>query len=223
MSYTPNSHELDFEIGAFGSRIKKGFKKVSKGVGKVADVTIAKPTAFVGGLVGGKKGRRFGEKLGKGLAKVTTIGTVAGIGGAAAPALAGAAPAILTGVAGKKLIGRKKRKFATLPASKKSKTIHKRRSKSRHPKSLQSRKSTCTNSALAAEVAAKLVSKLGGPITQANRALKLAELQREATFEHRKLMSDAEFRKKVLSGIVSLAESGNQNCGRTVKVLMGRA
>lgn len=220
MSYNPNPTHIDFEIGAFGGKLKKGFKKLSKGVGKVADITIAKPTALIGGMVGGKKGRRFGEKLGKGLAKATTVGTVAGIGGAAAPALAGAAPAIATGLVGKKLLGKKHHRPSSEPSTKpghRARPHHAKR-RAKHHKA-----KTHHNSKLAAEVVAMLVAKLGGPIEKANRALKLAELQREATFEHRKLMSDAEFRNIVLSNLVSLAKAGNQSCERTVRVLVGRS
>lgn len=74
---------------------------------------------------------------------------------------------------------------------------------------------------LAKLVAAQLVAKLGPPIQEANRALKLAELQREATYEHKRLMTDSEFRRKVLGHLTAKAALGNASCERTIRVIMG--
>lgn len=233
MSYYPNEDELDFELGILGG-LKKAAKGIGKGLKKVTDLTIVKPSAAIGGAIGGKKGRALGEKLGKITEKATLFGTGAGVAGVAAPALLAASPAL--GVAA---IAKKKRKKGKKGKKRErseggseghlggglQKAIH----KMRHPaeqaeKAIkrQKRDKSSSDNALAAKVAAELVAKLGKPLKDANKALKLADLQRTATYEHQKLMSDAEFRKKVLSGIAQLAAQGDESCARTVRVVLGR-
>ncbi len=70
-------------------------------------------------------------------------------------------------------------------------------------------------------VAAKLVSQLGPPIDEANKILNKFALQRQATYEHRKLMSDSEFRRKVLEHIAVKAKGGNKACRRTLSFFRG--
>jgi hypothetical protein len=216
MGYDPQNDMLDFEIGSFGSV----FRKAKRGLGKVTQATITKPSMMIGKAIGGKRGEAIGKKLGGFTSKVTTLGVGAGAAGVAAglaPALAPIGVPVATALAAKKLLGRKgghpiasgvKRLLGPKPKSRvRTRVIRKR----------------CTNDkTLAAQVGAMLVAKLGGPIHEANKALKMAELQREATYEHRKLMSDANFRKAVLGGITKLAAGGNTECQRTIKVLVGR-
>ncbi len=217
--YSPQNDELDFEIGSFGSVMKKGFKKAAKGLDKVTELTITKPSMMIGKMVGGKKGEAIGKKLGGFTSMVTKLGVGAGAAGAVAPLLASptALTAVAAGIAGKKIKDAKKKKAKRKAAAKK-KPAPKKAKASAKPKT----KNTCGTNAEAAKVAALLVSKLGGPLNEANKALRLAELQRQATFEHKKLMSDGEFRKKVLTGITTLAAEGNGACERTIRVLVGR-
>ena len=217
MSYSPQNDELDFEIGALGDRLKKGFKKVGKVVTKVTDATIVKPSMMIGGAIGGKKGRELGRKLGKLTQKATHLGLGAGAAGVAAPILTGptAVTAIAAGVAGKKL----KKKFG----KKKKVNVHAQTKVAAKAKAAGYKPSKCAcDKNEAAKVGALLVSKLGGPLSEANKLLKLAELQRTATYEHKKLMSDAEFRKTVLQGIANMAANGDGACTRTIRVIMGR-
>jgi hypothetical protein len=60
---------------------------------------------------------------------------------------------------------------------------------------------------------------LGGPLTNANAILAKQELQNQATYEHHKLMSDAEFRRRVLELLTAKAARGNQTCKRTANLL----
>lgn len=204
--YDPQHGALDFEIGAFGDRLKKFGKKLKKGVTKFTDYTIVKPHEYIGSMVGGKK---FGRKLGKFTQKVTHLGLAAGAAGAA-PTLA---TAIGAGVAGKKI-----KKALT-----KRKTAQKKPAKAKkRPVSKSSTTRPCCDNAEAAKVAALLTKSLGGPLGQANAALKLAAIQRKATAEHARLMTESEFRKKVLAGIANMAADGNTACERTVRVILGR-
>lgn len=222
MSYNPQAETLDFEIGAFGDRFKKAMKKVGKGLNKVTHATITKPSMMIGKAIGGKKGEALGKKLGGFTSTVTKIGVGAGAAGALAPLAASplGVTAITAGVAGKlgkKLLKKKKAK-ARVKTEAKVKAKHKKK------KSVGfiQKKTKCGDNAQAAKVAALLVKKLGGPLSSANKALKLAELQRQATYEHKKLMTDGDFRKKVLGAITTLAATGDAGCERTIRVLVGR-
>ena len=231
MSYRPNENELDFEIGILGG-LKKVAKGAVKGLKKVTDVTIVKPSEMIGGAIGGKKGAKIGRSLGKITEKATLLGTGAAAAGVAVPVLGAAAP----GLAGAALMKKKRKKGNKGKAERDEQEAHSEKggfggvlNKMRHPaeraamavkKAKASRKSS--DNALAAKVAADLVGKLGGPLAEANKALKLAELQRTATYEHTKLMKDADFRKKVLAGIASLAAHGDEGCQRTIKVIVDR-
>lgn len=77
---------------------------------------------------------------------------------------------------------------------------------------------TCKND-MAKLVAAKMIAELGPPLNEANRALAKLELQRQATYEHKKLMTDAEFRRKVLGFIAGKAATGNKSARRTISCL----
>ena len=71
-------------------------------------------------------------------------------------------------------------------------------------------------------VTAKLVAELGPPLSSANKTLAKMDLQRIATYEHNKLMRDADFRKKVLTLLAEKAANGNQSCMRTIRVILQR-
>jgi len=231
--YDPQHNDnLDFEMGSFGSFVKGAVKGGAKVLGKVTDATITKPSMMIGKAIGGKKGEAIGKKLGGFTSTVTKLGVGAGAVGALAPLAGAIAPVgvpvatamlakrALGSKAGKSFLGRKggvstKAHFSAEAAREKSKA------RKSSPKPGYVAKKTDDN-ALAAKVAAMLVAKLGGPLAEANKALKLADLQRTATFEHKKLMSDADFRKKVLAGIAQAASEGNASCQRTIRVLVQR-
>lgn len=235
MSYNPQRDSLDFEIGAFGDRLKKGFKKASKAIDTVTDATITKPSAFIGKTIGGKKGEAIGRKLGGFTSKVTKVGVGAGVAGAALPLAGAALPLALSpaGMAvGGSLLGKKLkskgrlRVGASISAKARGKMAGRKGGMSIHAglDRLRRKSKPCkADNALAAKVAAVLVAKLGGPLNQANKALRLADLQRTATYEHKRLMSDADFRKKVIAGLTSMAAAGDVGCKRTIQVLVGRS
>ncbi len=85
-------------------------------------------------------------------------------------------------------------------------------------KSKKAGECTC-KSELVKLVAGKLVAELAPPLDSANKMLKKAELQRAATYEHQKLMRDAEFRRKVLEFISRKAKKGNRSCQRAIFAL----
>lgn len=225
MSYNPQAETLDFEIGAFGDRLKKGFKKATKVLDKVTHATITKPSMMIGKAIGGKKGEAWGKKLGGITSMATKVGVGAGAAGALAPILTGptAITALTAGAAGKigkKVLGKKKKKVRVkAKGTAKTKASAK---KKKSPGFIQKKKSSSCDNKQAAKVAALLVEKLGKPLASANKHLKLAELQRQATYEHNKLMTDSEFRKKVLGAITTMAASGDLGCERTIRVLVGR-
>jgi len=217
--YDPQESALDFEIGSLWSKAKKGLNKVT-------DLTIVKPSAAIGGAIGGKKGRKLGEKLGKFTALATKVGVGAGAAGVAAglaPAIAPVGVPVATAMLAKKHFSSSKKK-AKAAINKvmlgKGKATSKPKAKPKAKASHSSKSST--DNALAAKVAAMLVAKFGGPLGEIGKAIKLADLQRTATYEHKKLMSDADFRRAVLSGIAGAAKNGNQDCQRTIRVLVGR-
>lgn len=227
MGYNPQQSDLDFEdieLGRFGDRLKKGFKAVGKGLDKVTEATITKPSMMIGKAIGGKKGEAIGKKLGGFTSKVTKLSTGAAL---AAPLIPlAASPTVLTtagtvaahGIAAKKLLAKKKKAKVKTHAKAKAKAPAKAKSGAR-----KSSSGACVgDNALAGRVAAMLVEKLGGPLGNVDAALKLAQLQRQATYEHNKLMGDADFRKKVLAALTAMAAMGDQSCTRTVRVLMGR-
>jgi hypothetical protein len=237
--YDPQlAEDLDFEMGAFGAKLKKGLKKINKGIGKVTNAILVKPSAAIGKAIGGKKGEAIGRKLGKIAAFGTKVATGAALAPALIPAVSAAAPAIAGAVAAKKIKANKakaaKAKTAKVNANgNMSVEAH----ADTHAKLAKTGKlfkklkpafsaaisgSADTDNALAAQVGATLVAKLGKPLDDANKQLQLADLQRTATYEHNKLMADSEFRKKVLTGIANLAAAGNAECSRTVRVLMSK-
>ena len=235
---------LDFEIGGIIDSVKKIGKGAAKAVGKVTDATITKPSMMIGKAIGGKKGEAIGKKLGGFTAKVTNLGVAAGAAGLAA----GAAPAVLGTVApamaAKKLLGSSSSGKSSSSVAKAASNVVKtfagdtKMAGAALTKSLAASgiapaaalaasgmtlaDARSNDNALAAKVGAMLVKQLGGPLSDANKALQLAELQRQATYEHKKLMGDAEFRKKVLTGIATVAAKGDAGCQRTIRVLVGR-
>jgi hypothetical protein len=229
--YDPQlADDLDFEMGSFGSKLKKGLKKVNKGISKVTNAVLVKPSAAIGKAIGGKKGEAIGRKLGKIAAFGTKVATGAALAPALIPAVSAAAPAIAGAVAAKKIKAKKAKAAKANAEGKMSVDAHvDAHAKMAKTSKVFKRAFTPTVSAsadldnqAAAQVGAVLVSKLGGPLDSANKSLQLAELQRTATYEHNKLMADSEFRKKVLAGIANLAAAGNAECSRTVRVLMSK-
>lgn len=224
MSYNPQPSNLDFEMGNLLDKAKGALNKVT-------EYTITKPSMMIGGAIGGKKGRELGKKIGGFTSTVTKLGVGAGAAGLAAglaPALAPIGVPVATALLAKKALGKGKLgRGLTRAVSGGEKMLGAESGGHAGNKggvSLRARASHrgSGGNEIAAKVAALLVAKLGGPINEANKAIKLAELQREATYEHRKLMTDADFRKTVLEAITKLAVDGDRNCQRTIKVLVGR-
>lgn len=174
-----------------------------------------------------KKHKKFGRRLKRGLKAIATGGmseaaraakkTKLGrkiMRGAAAVFTGGASEAIRA--AKKKKLGRKVMRGA------KSLISHEMRAKHYIDKikSKPAGHCTCQND-LARTVAAKLVAELGPPLNEANRAIAKLELQRRATYEHQRLMNDADFKRKVLTFIAQKAANGNQSAKRTISCLRG--
>jgi hypothetical protein len=234
--YDPQlAEDLDFEMGSFGSKLKKGLKKVNKGISKVTNAVLVKPSAAIGKAIGGKKGEAIGRKLGKIAAFGTKVATGAALAPALIPAVSAAAPAIAGAVAAKKIKAKKAKAAKAKVNANGNMSVaahvdtHAKLAKTGNLfKKLKPAFSASisggsdSDNALAAQVGATLVAKLGKPLDDANKQLQLADLQRTATYEHNKLMADSEFRKKVLTGIANLAAAGNAECSRTVRVLMSK-
>ena len=223
MSYEPQ-HESEFEgeeLGRFGSRLKKGFKKVGKGF-----VTLhSKPAELIGGAIGGKKGARFGKKL----------GTFAAMG-AAAPIVAGAAPVLLSSPTAMTALGaaalarraRGKGVFTKKPL------IGRRRSAPMPPpggavqegrvrlRIRDKKKSSAGDKAFAAAVVRGLMARLGPQLGKTNKMLKTADQQRQATWEHHAITNTRAFRRHVLKALTAQAAAGCPTSQRTVRVLLGR-
>jgi len=215
--YDPQESALDFEIGSLWDKAKKGLNKIT-------DLTIVKPSEMIGGLVGQKK---LGRKLGKFTASVTKLGVGAGAAGVAAglaPALAPVGVPVATLMAAKHFAKSKSKARKAIADVMHGRAKAKRPSGGTVQKHSGKRHTSkaSTDKALAAQVAAMLVAKFGGPLGEIGKAVKLADLQRTATYEHKKLMSDADFRRAVLGGIAHAAKGGNQDCQRTIRVLVGR-
>lgn len=230
--YDPQSDSLDFEIGSFGSFVKGVGKGALKGLNKITEYTITKPSMMIGKAIGGKKGEAIGKKLGGFTSTVTKLGVGAGALGALAPIAGAIAPVgvpVATAMLAKRALkskagkGRKAGKtFMGRKGGMSTKAHFSAKAKAKHSKTPGFVPKSSADNALAAKVAALLVSKLGGPLNEANKALRLADLQRTATYEHKKLMSDSDFRKKVLAGISLAAAGGNADCQRTIRVLVQR-
>lgn len=207
--YKPQEDDMDFEmeLGSIMGKLKKG-------LGKVGNAVFVKPSEKIGGMIGGKKGAKIGRMLGKGA--MYTTGAAAAAPLLASPTVHAAALTGGTIMAGKKLLGGKGKAKAKAKAKGKAKAKAKGGS--------SCKKSDCASTnAMAARVAADLVKRFGGPLGEINRALAFADTQRQATYEHQRLMSDSEFRRKVLGGIALQAGNGNPACERTIRVIMGRA
>lgn len=168
-----------------------------------------------------KKRKKIGKKIGKAFKAVATGGFSLAAdtkaGKKAQKKLGKVGKAILTGGislavdAAKKKKNRKKIGSAVKSAAK---AVIER------VKSKPAGSCTCQND-LAKTVAAKLVAELGPPLNAANRALAKFELQRKATYEHKKLMNDSDFRRKVLTFIATKAACGNKSAQRTITCLRG--
>ena len=186
--------EIDYELGA--GKIRKKLKKAVKKIGKGIAVTAT------GGLAGA-------AMLAKKKAKKTKIAKKA-------KTIAAKAKAALT----------VKRPAAKKPAP--AKPVAKKAAPSKPApkivKAVQAKSAgqCCDKDELARLVTAKLVTQLGPPLDAANKVLKRFELQNTATYEHKKLMSDADFRRKVLTMLATKAANGNTSCERTIRVIMGK-
>lgn len=187
-----------------GAKLKSAFKKI----GKVAAVVATGGIAAAPMLKKGKLGKKIMAKV-KGKAK------------AVIPKIAGKVKAKL-GLGGK-LLGKIKAKKAKKTAAKKKTTAKKPKLPS-IAKAVQKKPlSSCSNmEEMSKLVAAKLMVSLGTPVKSSNAILKKQDLQNQATYEHKKLMSDANFRRKVLTLLSKKAAEGNETCARTVRVIMAK-
>lgn len=165
-----------------------------------------------------KKVKKAFKKIGKGIAVTATGG------------LAGAAM-LAKKKAGKTKLGKKAKSLAakakaalTVKTTPKLSPTAKPAKAPRIVKTVQAKTAgqCCDKDELAKLVAAKLVAQLGPPLDAANKVLKRFELQNTATYEHKKLMSDADFRREVLTRLARGAANGNASCERTIRVIMGR-
>ena len=232
MSYEPGQ-DADFEgeeLGRFGSRLKKGLKKVGSGFVKLH----SKPTELVGRAIGGKKGAAIGRKIGR----------VAAFG-AAAPIVAGAAPAVLssptamTALTGAAIARRARGKgvFTKKPLIRGPLT---RRASTRRPSPAEMppgtavqegrlrlrvrdrSKSTASDKALARAVVKSLMAQIGPELSRTNKMLRTADTQRQASWEHRTITNTKAFRRHVLKMLAARAAAGCPDSTRTVRVLLGR-
>lgn len=195
MAYDPSvGADNDFEIGSF-------WDKIVGGIDKTIDYTFVKPTAMIAGAIGGKGAAKAVEKFGDIQKDIANPG---------------------------RLFSKKNRGVFKMFSGKKHRGIHSDPAHHKlvrvrvHPR-INHKSGKCSHSSnqQAASIAAMLVKTLGGPLNAANHALQLSSLQRRATYEHNKLMQDADFRKKVLRGIATLAAQGNAECDKTIKVMVG--
>ena len=203
--FRANAHELDFEddmselgAGRIGKKIKKKLKKVGKAFAVVSTGGLAAAP-----MLGKKlKKAKVVQKAKKALSVAKKAGAALGVNvsvkAKAKPAVKAAVKAALPPKATPRLV-----KAVTKVATKTAGDC----------KSMDE---------MAKLVAAQLVAKLGPPLTDANKILRKFELQRQATYEHKRLMTDEDFRRNVLSHLTAKAANGNQSCERTIRVLMGR-
>lgn len=189
---------FDEELGVSAKRkkrrakIKKKLKKGLKGVAAISTggLSLAAPVL---------KKTKVGKKVLKGLKAVATGGVSLAVKSKLAKKVKKIIPKIKSG------------KLATAEGLKAKTTIRKVKAK-------KAGDCSCKND-MAKLVAAKMIAELGPPLNEANRALAKLELQRQATYEHKKLMTDAEFRRKVLGFIAGKAATGNKSARRTISCL----
>lgn len=200
-----------------GRRFKKAFKKIGKAAAIIGTGGLAAPA-----LIKKSKLKKMGKKFGKAMA-------VIGTGGLAA------APMLRKRKLGKKIAGKvrkakglfKPKKLKKTKPTAKRKTAPRARPRATLPPIARAVQkvsaSDCKNKdEMARIVAAKLMVTLGKPLSNANKILAKQELQNQATYEHKKLMSDADFRRKVLGLLTRKAANGNKTCERTIRVIMAR-
>jgi hypothetical protein len=209
--YCPNVGELDFEgeLGAspkkkkkkkVGGKLKKAFKKVGKGLavvstGGLAAVAMTKAGKKVIGKVKKSKAGKAIAKAGKALGIKAKAKVKAKLKPKAAPKRLAPSPKI------------------SKPAAKTLKKV------------MTKTAADCgSKDELASLVAAQLAASLGPKLDSANALLAQFDLQRQATYEHQKLMTDSDFRRQVLSKLALGAANGNDACQKTIRVIMaGRA
>ena len=204
--YTADLGHLDFdaELGAapkkkkkkkkLGARIKKGLKKVGKAVAVVSTGGLAAVALKKKGAIKkALKKTKLGKTVKKGVSTLTTA----------------AKKKVVKAVAKKKVVAKAKAAGAS-PAA--ANTL---------AKVVTARAADCgSKSDVAKLVAAQLTAQLAPKINQANDLLAKFDLQRMATSEHRKLMSESDFRREVLSLLALQAANGNQSCQKAVRVIM---
>lgn len=190
--------DFDAELGAapkkkkkkkkLGARIKKGLKKVGKGLAVVSTGGVALAAMKPKKLLAKAKKSKAGKAL---LGKAKKLGL---------KAKAKVKSAVSTKV------------MAAGGSPQAAKTI---------AKVATARASDCgSKSDLAAVVAAQLTASLAPRINEANNLLAKFDLQRTATAEHKRLMSEADFRREVLSLLALKAANGNTSCRDAVRVIM---
>lgn len=176
-----------------GAKIKAALKKVGKGVAVVATGGVA--------LAGMKPKKLLGKVKAKVKGKVSKLKTKA------------------KGVLGK--LGKKPKLAA------KAKVVVKALKAGASPKAASTiakvatrKPSDCADkSDLARTVAAQLALQLAPKLDQANALLGKFDLQRKVTHEHKRLMSEADFRREVLSLLALKAANGNNACQRAIRTI----
>lgn len=187
--------------------------------------------AAVGATPKKKKKKKLGAKIGKAFKKIGKVAAVIGTGGlaAAAPGIRkGLKKAVLKTKVGRQVSGALKKGKAFLGSPAKKLVTKKSASSPRSAakiikKAVSKQACDCSNTGeIVKMVAAKLTATLGQPLNEANQILAKQEISRQATWEHKKLMTDADFRRKVLWYLSRKAANGNESCQRTVRVLMAK-
>lgn len=194
--------------------------------GYTADLGLLDFDAELGAIAKKKKKKKLGAKIKKGLKKVGKAVAVASTGGLAAVALK--KKGALKKALAKTKLGKAVKKGASALGLTKKKVVAKARAAGASPKAAKTIAKVATASAsdcasksdLAKLVAAQLTAQLAPKLNEANSLLAKFDLQREATSEHKRLMSESDFRREVLSLLALQAANGNTSCQKAVRVIM---
>lgn len=238
----------EVELGRlFGKKgkLRKGLKRVKKGFIKLHTV----PTAMIGKAIGGKKGEKWGKKLGKLAAYGAGAGIAAGAAPAllasptATAALAGRIlsrrakgkgaftkkPLIGKGKVLRKLgIGPKRAKRKMPPAGgevQEGRVRIRMRDTEKEKRGVERRDDAglkASQDMLVRGMMARISRQLMPSLKKANKYLRRADHQREATWEHNAIVGTDKFRRLVLKELARQARGGDSTCQRTVRVIMER-
>lgn len=174
-----------------------------------------------------KKKRKIGAKIKKGLKKVGKGLAVVATGGLAAAAIKKKG-AIKKALSKTKVAKALKKGAAAVGLTVKKKAAPKKRPVAKKAaKTIAAVKSAtaadCSSkSDLAKLVTAQLTATLAPKINQANDLLAKFDVQRMATSEHRRLMTDQDFRREVLSLLALNVAKGNVSARNAARIILQR-